>query len=101
MQRGGNIASQCVKPLVLFILRDRSSQTQVLAQFSLKYTVTVKTPRDFARRFVAGVIHRERIPSFERMLWRACRGNVFLKQTEIESPLEDPVTVSVLVTVRF
>ena len=45
-------------------------------------------------RFVAGVIHRERIPAFERMLWRACRGNVFLKQAEIETPLEDPVTVS-------
>lgn len=28
------------------------------------------------------------------MLWRACRGNVFLRQAEIESPLEDPVTVS-------
>jgi hypothetical protein len=45
-------------------------------------------------RFVAGVIHRERIPAFERMLWRACRGNVFLKQAEIDTPLEDPVTVS-------
>jgi len=42
---------------------------------------------------VAGVILRERIPAFERMLWRACRGNVFLKQAEIDSPLEDPVTV--------
>lgn len=49
-------------------------------------------------RFVAGVILRERIPSFERMLWRACRGNVFLKQTEIESALEDPSTVSSLRT---
>ncbi|KAK2155312.1 hypothetical protein LSH36_243g04002 [Paralvinella palmiformis] len=42
--------------------------------------------------FVAGVILRERIPAFERMLWRACRGNVYLKQAEIETPLEDPVT---------
>ena len=33
------------------------------------------------------------MPAFERMLWRACRGNVFLKQAEIETPLEDPVTV--------
>ncbi|CAH1967432.1 unnamed protein product [Acanthoscelides obtectus] len=40
--------------------------------------------------FVAGVILRERIPAFERMLWRACRGNVFLRQAEIETPLEDP-----------
>ncbi|XP_026510568.1 V-type proton ATPase 116 kDa subunit a isoform X2 [Terrapene carolina triunguis] len=42
--------------------------------------------------FVAGVINRERIPTFERMLWRVCRGNVFLRQAEIEIPLEDPVT---------
>ncbi|XP_033244855.1 V-type proton ATPase 116 kDa subunit a isoform X7 [Drosophila miranda] len=40
--------------------------------------------------FVAGVILRERLPAFERMLWRACRGNVFLRQAMIETPLEDP-----------
>ncbi|XP_062559199.1 V-type proton ATPase 116 kDa subunit a 1-like isoform X3 [Armigeres subalbatus] len=40
--------------------------------------------------FVAGVILRERLPAFERMLWRACRGNVFLRQAMIESALEDP-----------
>ena len=34
--------------------------------------------------------YRERLPAFERMLWRACRGNVFLRQAEIEDPLEDP-----------
>uniref|UniRef100_A0A8C5A581 V-type proton ATPase subunit a n=1 Tax=Gadus morhua TaxID=8049 RepID=A0A8C5A581_GADMO len=42
--------------------------------------------------FVAGVISRERIPTFERMLWRVCRGNVFLRQADIEDPLEDPAT---------
>ncbi|KAG9509657.1 V-type proton ATPase 116 kDa subunit a isoform 1, partial [Fragariocoptes setiger] len=42
--------------------------------------------------FVAGVILRERLPAFERMLWRVCRGNVFLRQAEIETPLEDPHT---------
>uniref|UniRef100_A0A8C9YCC5 V-type proton ATPase subunit a n=1 Tax=Sander lucioperca TaxID=283035 RepID=A0A8C9YCC5_SANLU len=45
-------------------------------------------------RFVAGVIGRERIPTFERMLWRVCRGNVFLRQADIEDPLEDPSSVS-------
>jgi len=29
------------------------------------------------------------------MLWRACRGNVFLRQAEIETPLEDPSTVRI------
>lgn len=45
--------------------------------------------------FVAGVILRERLPAFERMLWRACRGNVFLRQAVIESALEDPVNVNI------
>lgn len=44
--------------------------------------------------FVAGVIQRERVPGFERMLWRISRGNVFLRQSELEQPLEDPSTVS-------
>ncbi|CAL7935730.1 unnamed protein product [Xylocopa violacea] len=42
--------------------------------------------------FVAGVINRERVPAFERMLWRISRGNVFLRQAELEKPLEDPAT---------
>ncbi|KAM4874245.1 V-type proton ATPase 116 kDa subunit a 4 isoform 1-T2 [Thomomys bottae] len=42
--------------------------------------------------FTAGVIHRERMASFERLLWRVCRGNVYLKFSEMDMPLEDPVT---------
>ncbi|KAJ9577354.1 hypothetical protein L9F63_006098, partial [Diploptera punctata] len=42
--------------------------------------------------FVAGVVPRERVPAFERMLWRISRGNVFLRQAEIEDPLDDPKT---------
>lgn len=44
--------------------------------------------------FVAGVVNRERVPAFERMLWRISRGNVFVRQAEIEKPMEDPATVS-------
>lgn len=42
--------------------------------------------------FVTGVINRERFPAFERMLWRAYRGNVYLRHSEIKTPLEDPST---------
>nr|XP_056701765.1 V-type proton ATPase 116 kDa subunit a 4 [Euleptes europaea] len=43
--------------------------------------------------FIAGVIKRERMGPFERLLWRACRGNIYLKFSEMDTPLEDPVTV--------
>ncbi|CAD5207209.1 unnamed protein product [Bursaphelenchus okinawaensis] len=43
-------------------------------------------------KFVAGVIQRERLPAFERLLWRACRGNVFLRQSEITESLTDCTT---------
>jgi len=42
--------------------------------------------------FIAGAISREKIPLFERILWRACRGNVFLRNVEIDTPLTDPMT---------
>lgn len=51
--------------------------------------------------FVAGVIKRERVHAFERMLWRISRGNVFLRQSEIEKPLEDPTTVRNIIQFIF
>lgn len=43
---------------------------------------------------MAGAIHRERIHAFEQMLWRICRGNVFIRYSEILMPLSDPHTVN-------
>ena len=42
--------------------------------------------------FVAGVIPREKLPAFERLLWFACRGNVFLRHDEISEVMKDPVS---------
>lgn len=39
--------------------------------------------------FVAGVIDRERVFAFERMLWRISRGNIFLKRADITQPIKD------------
>ena len=55
----------------------------------------VAGPTQTRLTFVTGVIARERMPVFERVLWRACRGNVFLRQAEILQPMEDPTTVRV------
>ncbi|GBN94356.1 V-type proton ATPase subunit a isoform 1 [Araneus ventricosus] len=51
--------------------------------------------------FVTGVILRERILGFEMMLWRVCRGKVFLKQAELDTAIEDPITGAKLNKVVF
>lgn len=43
-------------------------------------------------RFVAGTIDRTRIPTFERVLWRVLRGNLYMNHTDIVEPFVDPVT---------
>ncbi|TDG47003.1 hypothetical protein AWZ03_006584 [Drosophila navojoa] len=42
--------------------------------------------------FVAGVIKLERFFSFERMLWRISRGNIFLRRSDISGLCEDDET---------
>ncbi|XP_054826378.1 V-type proton ATPase 116 kDa subunit a 3 isoform X2 [Eublepharis macularius] len=47
---------------------------------------------DLRINFAAGVIHPLRVSSFERLLWRACRGYLVANFTEIPEPMEDPAT---------
>jgi len=42
--------------------------------------------------FVTGVIPRAKVSSFERVLWRATRGNLFMRQSDIDEPIKDPHT---------
>lgn len=39
--------------------------------------------------FVAGVIDRERVQSFQKMLWRISRGCVFFRHADIEKPVKE------------
>jgi len=41
--------------------------------------------------FVAGLIHQEKLVSFERLLFRATRGNMFLRQAQV-GKVQDPAT---------
>lgn len=40
--------------------------------------------------YVTGVILREKFTSFERVLWRVLRGNLFMKHAEIDEKIKDP-----------
>ncbi|KAL0454145.1 UNVERIFIED_CONTAM: V-type proton ATPase subunit a3 [Sesamum latifolium] len=42
--------------------------------------------------FIAGLVTREKSMAFERILFRATRGNVFLKQAVVDEPVIDPVS---------
>ncbi|KAE9391015.1 V0/A0 complex, 116-kDa subunit of ATPase [Gymnopus androsaceus JB14] len=46
----------------------------------------------FDLEFVAGTIDRVRVPTFERVLWRVLRGNLYMNHTDIVEPFVDPVT---------
>jgi V-type H+-transporting ATPase subunit a len=54
--------------------------------------VALEEERGVNLGFVTGVIKRSNIISFERVLWRATRGNLFLRTSEIPEDLVDPNT---------
>ncbi|GAW06664.1 vacuolar atpase 98 kda [Lentinula edodes] len=53
---------------------------------------SVGTGVQFDLEFVAGTIERVRVPTFERVLWRVLRGNLYMNHTDILEPFVDPVT---------
>lgn len=42
--------------------------------------------------FITGLVPREKSMAFERILFRATRGNVFLKQAAVDETVTDPVS---------
>ncbi|XP_017282586.1 T cell immune regulator 1, ATPase H+ transporting V0 subunit a3b [Kryptolebias marmoratus] len=48
--------------------------------------------QDIRLSFVAGVVHPWKVPSFERLLWRACRGYIIVDFREMGEPLVHPDT---------
>lgn len=44
--------------------------------------------------FVSGTIDRERMGTFERVLWRVLRGNLYMNYAEIETPFQEPTKSS-------
>ncbi|KAM3913424.1 V-type proton ATPase 116 kDa subunit a 3 [Leptodactylus fuscus] len=62
---------------------------------------TIVSRHDLRVSFMAGVIHPWRMNSFERLLWRACRGYLIVNFVEMSEPMEDPVTGESVTQVIF
>ncbi|KAG1956466.1 V-type proton ATPase 116 kDa subunit a3 isoform X1 [Pimephales promelas] len=59
---------------------------------TLETTALLDSRQDMRLSFVAGVVHPWKVPSFERLLWRACHGYIIVDFWEMEERLEVPDT---------
>uniref|UniRef100_W5MHE3 V-type proton ATPase subunit a n=1 Tax=Lepisosteus oculatus TaxID=7918 RepID=W5MHE3_LEPOC len=75
------------------VLQQTHSLTGSLTQVSLSPVESGAEHRQDVRlSFIAGVIHPWKVPAFERLLWRACRGYIIVNFREMEEPVEVPET---------
>lgn len=51
-----------------------------------------ETSKSVRLGFISGVVPKAKAASFERILFRATRGNMFLKQALIQDAVTDPAT---------
>ncbi|CAL1355742.1 unnamed protein product [Linum trigynum] len=56
----------------------------------LEQEMTTDPSKHVKLGFVSGLVPRDKAMAFERILFRATRGNVFLKQSVVENPVIDP-----------
>lgn len=72
----------------------RGSRAASSREESLLDTESAPSPRDMDMRFssLTGVVSMEEKLRFERMIFRATRGNVYVRFAPIKQPITDPVT---------
>ncbi|VFQ62429.1 unnamed protein product [Cuscuta campestris] len=58
----------------------------------LEQTMSVDPVKQVKLGYVSGLVAREKYMAFERILFRATRGNVFVKQVAVDDAVTDPVS---------
>lgn len=69
-----------------------SSEGSIDSPLLLEQEMVTDPSKQVKLGFISGLVRREKAMAFERMLFRATRGNVFLKQSVVEEPVIDPAT---------
>eukprot|EP01095_Lingulamoeba_sp_RSL-Kostka_P008020 TRINITY_DN2626_c3_g1_i1.p1 TRINITY_DN2626_c3_g1~~TRINITY_DN2626_c3_g1_i1.p1 ORF type:complete len:845 (+),score=277.76 TRINITY_DN2626_c3_g1_i1:83-2617(+) len=59
---------------------------------SLLGSMSALVQNDDGLGYIIGCLRREKIASFEKILWRVMRGNLFFKHTQIEQDIREPNT---------
>ncbi|GAA0165298.1 ATP synthase [Lithospermum erythrorhizon] len=80
------------------IARQREAETFVLGGGSidspllLNQEFTVDPSKQIKLGYVSGLVAKEKAIAFERVVFRAIRGNVFIKQAAVDDSVTDPIT---------
>ncbi|KAI3513264.1 hypothetical protein L1887_20593 [Cichorium endivia] len=70
---------------------DRLVEGSMDSPLLLEQEMTTDISKQIKLGFVSGLVPRDKSMAFERILFRATRGNVFLKQDVVQEPVCDPV----------
>ncbi|KAF9602237.1 hypothetical protein IFM89_025947 [Coptis chinensis] len=67
-------------------------QSSITSPLLLEQEMAVDPSKQVKLGFVSGLVPRDKSMAFERILFRATRGNVFLKQSVVSEPVTDPIS---------
>ncbi|KAF9533635.1 V-type ATPase, V0 complex, 116kDa subunit family [Crepidotus variabilis] len=94
-------ARHVLRETAVFFDKAQGRQEDIRSSFDDSVTPLLQDDREggytaagvqFDLEFVAGTIERSRMPTFERVLWRVLRGNLYMNHTNINEPFVDPIT---------
>ncbi|XP_011028942.1 PREDICTED: V-type proton ATPase subunit a2-like isoform X2 [Populus euphratica] len=69
-----------------------TAEASIDSALLLEQEMTTDPSKQVKLGYISGLVAREKAMAFERILFRATRGNVFLKQSVLENAVVDPVS---------